>query len=133
MYTKEKVMKKLRKLGKRMLSFVLVLALVLGLVPQNAYASQNPEPEAPEHIYESEGCTIIYRESSAWGNYVNADITIKNKGEKLQANWQLALDYDGMIDNIWNADILSSENGKSVIECKDYNSVIVNARRRDTA
>ena len=115
---------RLKKLKKQILSIVLVLAMLLGLVPQSAYASVENGTQTLEHVYESEGCTIIYKESSTWDNYVNADITIKNDGEELQANWQLSIAYDGIIDNIWNADILSAEDGKSVVGCKDYNSVI---------
>ena len=117
-------MKKMRTWKKRIVSLVLVLAMMLGLVPQSAYASAENGTQTVEHTYESRGCTIIYKESSTWDNYVNADITIKNDGEELQANWRLSLVYDGSIDNIWNADILFAGDGKSVVGCKDYNSVI---------
>lgn len=96
--------------------------MVLGLVPQSATASA--APKAAENTYESEDCTITYKESSTWGNYVVADVTIKNEGTVPQANWKLSLIFNATIDNIWNADILSSGDGTCTIGAKMYNSVI---------
>ena len=114
-----------RRRGRQILSFLLITAMILGLIPQSAYASaQEAGTNKAENTYESEDCMITYKETSAWGNYVNADITIKNEGKNQQANWKLSLIFDGTIDNIWNADILSSEEGNCIIAAKTYNSVI---------
>lgn len=114
-----------RRWGRQILSFLLIAAMILGLIPQSAYASAaEATAKVAEKTYESEDCVITYKESSAWGNYVNADITIKNEGKNQQANWKLSLIFDGTIDNIWNADVLSSENGSCIIGAKTYNSVI---------
>ena len=115
-----------RRRGRQMISFLLIAAMILGLVPQNAYASaaSKASAKATENTYESEDCMITYKETSSWGNYVIADISIKNEGKNQQANWKLSLIFDGTIDNIWNADILSSGDGQCIVAAKTYNSVI---------
>ncbi|MDE6635782.1 MAG: cellulose-binding domain-containing protein, partial [Lachnospiraceae bacterium] len=116
----------IRRKGRQIISFLLVTAMILGLVSQNAYASTASKAvaEVTEKTYETEGCMITYKETSTWGNYVNVDITIKNEGKNQQANWKLSLVFDGTIDNIWNADVLSAEDGQCTVAAKLYNSVI---------
>lgn len=111
----------LRRWRKAIVSYVLVAALVLGLIPQSAYAA---ETEAAEKTYTSEGFTITYKESSAWGNYVNAEVTLKNETDCAKSLWKVTFDYEGEIDSVWNADIISSENGTYVLSAKTYNSTI---------
>ena len=110
--------------GKRLLSFVLAAALVLGLIPESASAAGAQRNVADKTIYTSGDCEITYQETNAWGTYVNADITIKNNGEETIEGWKLELRYDGSISNIWNADILSAEDGICTITAKAYNSTI---------
>lgn len=109
--------------GKRILSMVLIFALLLGLIPQSAYAT-SATVTMTEEEYTSEGCTITYKETSTWGNYVNADIVIENNTDSDKSLWQLSMVYNGVIDNIWNADIVSSENGIYQLAAKTYNSTI---------
>lgn len=115
-----------RRKGRQILSFLLIVAMVLGLMPQSAFAGAALKAAAKtaENTYESEDCVITYKETSAWGSYVIADVTIKNEGKNRQANWKLSLIFDGTIDNIWNADVVSSEDGECIIASKIYNSVI---------
>ncbi len=112
-----------RLYGKRLISMVLIFALLLGLIPQSAYATGTASTTV-EQEYVSEGCTITYKETSAWSNYVNAEIVIKNETDSDKSLWQLQFVYDGLIENIWNADIVSSEDGKYEITAKSYNSTI---------
>lgn len=51
----------LKRMGKSVLSFVLIMAMMLGLIPQSAYAAAQTEPKAASKSYESEGCTITYK------------------------------------------------------------------------
>ncbi len=115
--------RKRRLYGKRLISMVLIFALLLGLIPQSAYATGTASTMV-EQEYVSEGCTITYKETSTWSNYVNADIVIKNETDSDKSLWQLQLVYDGQIENIWNADIVSSEDGIYEITAKSYNSTI---------
>ncbi|MBQ4284711.1 MAG: cellulose binding domain-containing protein [Lachnospira sp.] len=105
---------------KRMLSVVLIISMVMQLIPFSVYAA---ETGAQKSYYDS-GCTITYKENSTWGNYVNADVTIKNNTDYPKSLWSLYMDYDGNIDSIWNADIVSNIDGIYEIAAKDYNTTI---------
>lgn len=107
--------------SKRIVSYILIIAIVLGLIPQSALAA---EKNITEKSYISDGFTITYKENSAWGNYVNADVTIKNDTDSAKSLWQIEFDFDGEVDNVWNADIISSNDGKYVFAAKTYNSTI---------
>ena len=110
--------------GRRLLSFVLAAALVLGFIPESACGAGVQRNAADKCIYTSGDCEITYQETNAWGTYVNADITIKNNGGETMQDWKLELRYDGSISNIWNADILSDADGTYTMTAKAYNSVI---------
>lgn len=111
---------------KRLISAVLIISMLLGLIPQSAYMVSVKAEEASEteQTYTDDGFTITYRETSAWSNYVNAEITLKNNTDADKSLWKVEFDYDGQLDSIWNGDILSSENGTYVIGAKTYNSTI---------
>ena len=108
--------------GRRLLSFVLVTALMLGLIPESAYGAGTQSRAAGEAVYTSGDCDITYKETNTWGNYVNVDVTITNNGDGTIDPWKLLLLYDGTISNIWNADIEASGEGKYRIAAKSYNA-----------
>ena len=108
--------------GRRLLSFVLVTALMLGLIPESAYGAGTQSRAAGEAVYTSGDCDITYKETNTWGNYVNVDVTITNNGDSTIDPWKLLLLYDGTISSIWNADIEASGEGKYRIAAKSYNA-----------
>lgn len=108
--------------GRRLLSFVLVTALMLGLIPESAYGAGTQSRAAGEAVYTSGDCDITYKETNTWGNYVNVDVTITNNGDGTIDPWKLLLLYDGTISSIWNADIEASGEGKYRIAAKSYNA-----------
>ncbi|MDE6627581.1 MAG: cellulose binding domain-containing protein, partial [Lachnospiraceae bacterium] len=112
----------MKRLGRQMLSLMLVAALVLGLIPESAYAAGTGGKSADGMVYTSRDCEITYKETNSWGNYVNVDVTIQNNGADTINPWKLLLQYDGTISNIWNADIDSSGQGEYIIAAKSYNA-----------
>lgn len=113
---------KIKTCGRRLLSFVLVTALMLGLIPERAYAAGTQSRPAGEAVYTSGDCDITYKETNTWGNYVNVDVTITNNGDVTIDPWKLLLQYEGTISNIWNADMESSKEGEYRIAAKSYNA-----------
>ena len=108
---------------KRVISCVLVCAMILGLIPQSVYAAPS-EGTDTQKTYSSDGFTITYKEASAWDNYVNAEITLANDTDSAKSLWEIQFSYDGEIDSIWNADIKNHDDGTYVLEAKTYNSTI---------
>ncbi len=115
--------RQIKQWGRQLLSFVLVVAMVLGVIPGSAYAT-GVTPAKVEQTYASQGCNITYQETNAWANYVNADIVLKNDTDSDKSLWKIEMVYNGCIDNIWNADIISSDNGHYIIAAKSYNNTI---------
>ena len=103
---------------KRVISCVLVCAMILGLIPQSVYAAPS-EGTDTQKTYSSDGFTITYKEASAWDNYVNAEITLANDTDSAKSLWEIQFSYDGEIDSIWNADIKNHDAGTYVLEAKN--------------
>lgn len=114
---------KLLRRSKNFLSYILVINMVLGLIPQSVYA-YTTDIEQNQKTYTSDDCTITYTEGSAWGNNVNVQIVVQNNSDHDKSLWRLTFDYNREIDSIWNADIVSVENGNYVVAAKTYNSTI---------
>ena len=119
----KKFITKKTKVFNRFLSLVLIVALFVGMIPESVYAG-NQKTSKISKEYTQGDFVYTYTVESSWGNSVSATIDVKNQGDKSINNWQLVLYYNGIIDNIWNADITSNENGRIVISAKDYNKTI---------
>ncbi|MDD6401479.1 MAG: cellulose binding domain-containing protein [Lachnospiraceae bacterium] len=109
---------------KSIIALLLCITLTLGAVPQvaNAMPGSNIAQEMKEFIFDNVKCK--YTEVSSWGSSVNAEIVIENKSDEPIYNWSIDFDYNGTIDNIWNADIKENSDGYYMIKSKDYNAVI---------
>ncbi len=116
---------KLRTKGffMRLIAMVVAMAMVICSVPVTAQASEL-QNELESHNYTWKDFSISYSETSSWSNYSVVDVNITNNSHKTCNGWKLEFDYDGTIDNIWNADILASDDGSYILISKDYNSVI---------
>lgn len=113
-----------KKIYRKAIAMVLTVAMVICSIPVSAQAA--PVSYAPKSDSFTVGdFTVSYNETSQWSNYCVADVNITNNSENTYNSWKLSFNYDGIIDNIWNADIISSENGEYVLLCKDYNSQMV--------
>lgn len=52
---------------------------------------------------------------TSWNDQVQLNVTVTNLSDVTAKNWKIAFDLDGNIDQIWNAEVVSSENGSYVI------------------
>ncbi len=52
---------------------------------------------------------------TSWEDKVQLNITVTNASDSAMNNWKVAFDFDGIIDQIWNAEILSAEDGEYII------------------
>lgn len=102
---------------KRVISCVLVCAMILGLIPQSVYAAPS-EGTDTQKTYSSDGFTITYKEASAWDNYVNAEITLANDTDSAKSLWEIQFSYDGEIDSIWNTDIKTTMTARMCLKQK---------------
>ena len=70
------------------------------------------------------GYTVTFSETGGYGSDVTGNITITNTTDKPIKSWELIFESDFTINNIWNAKLISSENGKFVIRNTEDTSVI---------
>lgn len=138
----------MKKILKRVQAFVIVISM--GLMSTNAYAEEMPISNgqvvsADEHVgceqnqelfemiknvpsdvsvYEAEEYKIISTLSNSWEGGFNADIVIENTGDRDIRNWYITFPAQYEISNIWNATILSRENGEYLIKNVDWNGTI---------
>ena len=119
-----KFMNKKTKQFFRFVSLLLVVTLLAGSIPESVYAKNGNSKSTVTKEYTEGDMVYSYIVESAWGNSVSAKINIENHSKETLDNWQIVLFYDGIIDNIWNGEIVSNEDGKIVICAKDYNKTI---------
>ena len=75
-------------------------------------------------IYENEGLKYTFPLYSSWDTGYNASIRIDNNTEKIIDDWKIEMLYDGSVSSVWNAVIVSGDNGKYVIKNNDWNQDI---------
>lgn len=77
-----------------------------------------------ESVTSQEQYDIIYTIDAENGTGYNASITITNISDRTLEDWKLEFDFEDEIANLWNAQIISHENGHYVVENADYNQNI---------
>jgi len=77
-----------------------------------------------KRVPKTEGYTVTFSETGGYGSDVTGNITITNTTDKPIKAWELTFESDFKINNIWNAKLISSDNGKFVIKNAEDTSVI---------
>lgn len=75
-------------------------------------------------VADTECYKIEYTVSSDWENGFNGNLEIKNISEECIEDWELEMDFDNEITNIWNAEILDHTGNHYVIGNPEYNQNI---------
>lgn len=91
---------KIRKKIKKSIAFILVFAILAGVLPQEAYASPQEEKNQTEKEYTSGGCRILYQTMGSWGNSASVNVSITNESGRRKNLWELTFRYQGKIENI---------------------------------
>ncbi|MDJ0589168.1 MAG: expansin EXLX1 family cellulose-binding protein [Pleurocapsa sp. MO_226.B13] len=71
-----------------------------------------------------ESVDIKYTQFTDWGSGFQGSIDITNNGDSSVNGWDLEFDLPREINDIWGANIISSDNGDYTIESLDWNSEI---------
>ncbi len=61
------------------------------------------------------GVEVSAEEVASWEDKVQLNVTVTNSSDASINNWKVSLGFDGSIDQIWNAEIVSKEQGTYVI------------------
>lgn len=110
-----------RKILRQMLALLLAFVMVLPNVQQIVVLAQNAGQQC---IYEQDGYTISYVVQNQWEDGMQAEVTITNTSTETIHNWSISYLLTGTIQNIWNATVVSYEEGKVHIQNNEYNGDI---------
>lgn len=110
-----------RKILSQMLALLLAFVMVLPNVQQIIVLAQNAGQQC---IYEQDGYTISYVVQNQWEDGMQAEVIITNTSAETIHNWGISYLLTGTIQNIWNATVVSHEEGKVHIQNNDYNGDI---------
>nr|MCR5235239.1 cellulose binding domain-containing protein [Lachnospiraceae bacterium] len=116
---------------RRFIALFLCAAIIVGVMPESVYAAKKKDDGPVTADYECGDILFTYTEASSWGNTVKAEIKVTNNGSEPLYNWNAFLMYDGMIDNIWNADIVTDDTasgGVIHISPVQHNAVVKSGR-----
>ena len=102
----------------------MILVLILFLQPLaecRVYAAEN---ENFESVSENEGYRVIMETVSEWDNHANLQIMVENTGDKTIDNWHIVFHFESEIENIWNANVIASQNGRYAVKNNIWNQNI---------
>ena len=98
-----------------------IVLFLQGVLPQDTVTLFAKE----KAVFEDDGYSIEFEIQAEWQNHYKAEITITNTGEETIKNWLIQYDSEDSYDQIWNASILSNEDGTYTIKNAGYNQDIL--------
>lgn len=112
--------------GRVIRGLSLVLAIIIIIMSTDykilARADQGTaNSEETSRIYEGNGYKAKYTLFSSWNSGSNFQIELENTGNTKIENWSILVEYQDEINNIWNAQITSHENGVYTIKNDGWN------------
>ena len=72
----------------------------------------------------NESINVNYSQVQDWGDLFQGEISITNNGNSNLVNWDLEFDLANEISNIWDAEIVSNDDGRYTIENASWNREI---------
>lgn len=107
--------------GRGALSFVLALTMFFSLFqPINLKA----ETISNTSTFEYDGFTVDYTIQNSWDDSQTIEVKITNTGVESIENWALKYNQNGVIEKIWNAQIMDPADKTYVFKNAGYNAVI---------
>jgi len=101
----------MKKLLKRVVALIMLMTICVTSIYTSAYAQTSWDGVSKSMVYEEDGFKVTMSLSSYWNGGYNADIKIENTSDTAKENWYLGFEYDDVITNIWNAEIVTNESG----------------------
>ncbi len=120
---------------KRMLAFLLTLAMCVSATGVAAYAEETVVTDmitaesgwdgvTTVNNYAGENFNVVFSLANYWEGGYNASIKVENTGNSVIENWYLSFALDNNFSSIWNAEVVSSENGRYVVKNATWNADI---------
>ncbi len=75
-------------------------------------------------VLNTKNASLTLKETSSWDGHKIYEGTITNNSGATMRDWSLSFETEGKLANIWNATVISEENGTFYIKNCDYNAAI---------
>ena len=118
---------------KHVVTILLVFSLFAGSITSHCPITAKAETNTQETNTENGGVEIdttgediaaSINITSKWDLHYNADVTITNLSEEKIDDWEICFPFNNTIEHIWNATIISAEDGEYLIHNADWNQDI---------
>lgn len=107
---------------KKIISLLMATIMLVSCINVSVYANSQELGEEAEIVKDIalSGSTVVAEDSTIavdfnvtdqWEGAFNGSITIKNVSDDIIENWQIQFEFPHIIVDIWNAQIVSYENG----------------------
>ena len=120
---------------KKILAIILTITICISSMINTSICGATPEDDGKEAVYAEDKNEIkedyekisfshSFKIQSEWENHYTAEMILKNTGKNEIESWEVAFEYDGEIENIWNAKIVSHYDNVYVIKNVGWNKNI---------
>lgn len=105
---------------KHVVTMLLIFSLFAGSITSHCPITAKAETNTQETDAENGGVEIdttgediaaSINITSKWDHHYNANVTITNLSEEKIDDWEICFPFDNTIEHIWNATIVSAEDG----------------------
>ncbi len=120
---------------KRLLALLLTLAICVSTTGVAAYAEETVVTDLVNtesgwdgvttvNNYTGENFNVVFSLANYWEGGYNANVKVENTGSSVIENWYLSFVLDNNFSSIWNAEVVSNENGQYVVKNANWNADI---------
>lgn len=108
--------------SSKFLCLVLTVFLLISIIPATTLADSDTRYYSLDESFTFEVDAVV---TSAWSDHANIELKVRNTGDKRIDNWHLTFKTPYLIENIWNASIVESDDkGTYTIRNNIYNQDI---------
>ena len=103
---------KLHKIGRLAAVSMAMIMGISGVFSGNMANAAGQEANGviqSDDVQEKASYEVSFKRNASWQGHINGEITIKNNSSLPIKDWKLRFLFDGFIENIWNASVVSTE------------------------
>lgn len=123
----------MKRMLKRAVAFFMMLVMCVSTTGAAASAEASVAVEGTqsswdgvttENKYVGENFSVTFSLAGYWDNGYNANIKVENTGNGVIENWYMSFPLNNNLTTIWNAEVVSNENGQYVVKNANWNADI---------
>lgn len=108
---------------KKLLTALMCGVFVMNTLGVSAFTASAATGDSRTFVYDD--YEVTYNVTNSWGNTDAVTVSITNTGNETIENWMLAYDdFNGEINDIWNAEIESTKSGFEYVKNSGHNANI---------